>query len=304
MAGAGRARRSDRASRRTGQPLLPYRQLFGPNAVGTAELIRLALTIRLEPFTYLSTVAVAAQIDPAVFSEDGDIREMSPVRAVDDSYANSKWAGEVLLREANDLCGLPVAVFRSDMILADRRHAGQLNVPDIFTRLLLSLIRTGIAPFAFYRTDAEGNRSRAHYDGLPVDFTAVAVTVLGAAAETGFQSFDVLNPHDDGRSLDEFVDWLIAAGHRIEWIADYDEWFTRFETALRSLPERQRQASALPLLHAYRRPAPPVRGAALPAEIFRSAVRAAKIGADQDIPRISPELIEKYATDLALRGLL
>nr|WP_280411289.1 carboxylic acid reductase [Nocardia asiatica] len=288
--------------------VLPYRQLFGPNVVGTAELIRLALTTRLKPFTYLSTVAVAAQIEPAVFSEDGDIREMSPVRAVDDSYANgygnSKWAGEVLLREANDLCGLPVAVFRSDMILADRRYAGQLNVPDIFSRLLLSLIRTGIAPFSFYRTDAEGKRSRAHYDGLPVDFTAAAITVLGAAAGTGFQSFDVLNPHDDGRSLDEFVDWLIAAGHRIERIADYDEWFTRFETALRSLPERQRQASVLPLLHAYRRPAPPVRGSALPAEIFRSAVRAANIGADQDIPRISPELIEKYATDLALRGLL
>ncbi|BDU00518.1 carboxylic acid reductase [Nocardia sputorum] len=288
--------------------VLPYRQLFGPNVVGTAELIRLALTTRLKPFTYLSTVAVAAQIDPAVFAEDGDIRRISPVRAVDDSYANgygnSKWAGEVLLRQANDLCGLPVAVFRSDMILADRRYAGQLNVPDIFTRLLLSLIVTGIAPFSFYRTDAGGNRSRAHYDGLPVDFTAEAITVLGASAATGFQSFDVLNPHDDGRSLDEFVDWLIAAGHRIERIADYDEWVTRFETALRALPERQRQASVLPLLHAYRRPAPAVRGSALPAEKFRSAVRSAKIGPEQDIPQISRELIEKYVTDLRLRGLV
>ena len=51
------------------------------------------------------------------FVEDGDIREISPERPVDSSYANgyanSKWAGEVLLREAHDLCGLPVAVFRS-----------------------------------------------------------------------------------------------------------------------------------------------------------------------------------------------
>ncbi|MGQ4618568.1 carboxylic acid reductase [Nocardia sp. R7R-8] len=288
--------------------VLPYRQLFGPNVVGTAELIRLALTTRLKPFTYLSTVAVATQIDPAVFAEDGDIRRISAVRAVDDSYANgygnSKWAGEVLLREANDLCGLPVAVFRSDMILADRRYAGQLNVPDIFTRLLLSLLVTGIAPFSFYRTDANGKRSRAHYDGLPADFTAEAITTLGAAMGTGFHSFDVLNPHDDGRSLDEFVDWLIDAGHRIERIADYDEWVTRFETALRALPEGQRQASVLPLLHAYRRPAPAVRGSALPADKFRAAVQAAKIGADQDIPQISRELIEKYVTDLHVRGLL
>ncbi|MGW5377793.1 carboxylic acid reductase [Nocardia sp. NPDC003999] len=288
--------------------VLPYRQLFGPNVVGTAELVRLALTTRLKPFTYLSTVAVATQIDPAVFAEDGDIRELSAVRAVDDSYANgygnSKWAGEVLLREANDLCGLPVAVFRSDMILADRRYTGQLNVPDIFTRLLLSLLVTGIAPFSFYRTDANGQRSRAHYDGLPADFTAEAITILGATAGTGFHSFDVLNPHDDGHSLDEFVDWLIEAGHRIERIADYGEWVIRFETSLRALPEAQRQASVLPLLHAYRRPAPAVRGSALPAEKFRAAVRAAKIGADQDIPQISRELIEKYVSDLGVRGLL
>ena len=75
---------------------------------------------------------------------------------VDDSYANgygnSKWAGEVLLREAHDLCGLPVSVFRCDMIMADTQYAGQLNVPDMFTRLMLSLVATGIAPGSFYET--------------------------------------------------------------------------------------------------------------------------------------------------------
>ena len=30
--------------------VLPYRQLFGPNVVGTAELIRLAITTRLKRF--------------------------------------------------------------------------------------------------------------------------------------------------------------------------------------------------------------------------------------------------------------
>ena len=56
----------------------------------------------------------------------------------------------MLLREAHDLCGLPVAVFRSDMILAHSRYAGQLNVPDAFTRLIFSLLATGIAPRTFY----------------------------------------------------------------------------------------------------------------------------------------------------------
>ena len=43
------------------------------------------------------------------------------------------------------------------MILAHTRYAGQLNVPDAFTRLILSLLATGIAPRSFYETDADGS---------------------------------------------------------------------------------------------------------------------------------------------------
>ncbi|MFE3542622.1 carboxylic acid reductase [Nocardia sp. NPDC059177] len=286
--------------------VLPYGQLFGPNVVGTAEIIRLALTTQRKPVSYLSTVAVAAQGES--FAEDGDVRVMSPVRRLDDSYANgygnSKWAGEVLLREASDRFGLPVAVFRSDMILAHRDYAGQLNVPDVFTRLLFSVLITGIAPESFYRTGSGGDRPRAHYDGLPADFVAAAVTELGAVADAGYRTYDVLNPHDDGISLDTFVEWLIAAGHPIARVADYTEWFTRFETALRALPEPQRKHSLLPLLHAYRRPGRALPGAALPADGFRAAVRAAGIGAAQDIPHLDAALIDKYVSDLVGLGLL
>ncbi len=292
--------------------VLPYEQLFGPNVVGTAELIRLAITSRIKPFTYLSTVAVALSVDPAEFVEDGDIRDVSPVRPIDDSYANgyanSKWAGEVLLREAHDLCQLPVAVFRSDLILAHSRYVGQLNVPDAFTRLIFSLLSTGIAPRSFYQTDAAGNRPRAHYDGLPVDFVAESVSTLGgqsaATPSWGFRSFDVMNPHDDGISLDVFVDWIIEAGHDIQRLDDYAEWLVRFETALRALPEKQRQRSVLPLLDAYREPEQPLRGAPAPTDVFREAVRSAKIGADEDIPHVSASLIKKYIADVEHLGLL
>ncbi|PPJ17620.1 oxidoreductase [Nocardia nova] len=288
--------------------VLPYDQLFGPNVVGTAEVVRLAITLRRKPVTYLSTVAVASQVDPARFTEDGDIREISPERIIDGGYANgygnSKWAGEVLLREAHDLCGLPVAVFRSDMILAHGEFAGQFNLPDLFTRLLLSVLATGLAPESFYRPAADGGRARAHYDGLPADFTAAAITALGPGADSGFDTFDVLNPHDDGIGLDTFVDWLVADGHRITRIADYADWLARFETALRALPERQRRHSVLPLLHAFRRPGPAVPGSALPAERFRAAVRAAGTGPDGDIPHLSRELIGKYVRDLTAAGLL
>ena len=73
---------------------------------------------------------------------------------------------------------------------------------------------------------------------------------------------------------------------------------SRFETALTALPERQRRHSVLPLLDAYRKPERPIRGATAPAEVFQSAVRAAKVGAEQDIPHVSASLIDKYVADL------
>lgn len=286
--------------------LLPYSQLFGPNVAGTAELIRLALTTRLKPFVYVSTIAVGAGVDH--FTENADVRVMSPVRAVDDSYANgygnSKWAGEVLLREAHELCGLAVSVFRCDMILADTTYTGQLNVPDMFTRLLLSLVATGLAPESFYALDEQGNRRRAHYDGLPVEFIAEAVSELGVRNTAGFETFHVMNPHDDGIGLDQFVDWLTEAGYPISRIPGYDEWFARFGSALRGLPENRRLHSLLPLLDSYQHPQLPVNGAMAPTERFRTAVQEAKIGPDKDIPHIGRNVIVKYATDLTQLGLL
>ncbi|WP_167102990.1 carboxylic acid reductase [Mycobacterium sp. DL592] len=288
--------------------VLPYRELFAPNVLGTAELIRIALATRIKPYVYVSTIGVGAGITPGRFVEDADIRTISATRAVDDSYANgygnSKWAGEVLLREAHDLAGLPVSVFRCDMILADTSYAGQLNLPDMFTRMMLSLVATGVAPASFYELDAAGNRQRAHYDGLPVEFVAEAISTLGAQVTDGFETYHVMNPYDDGIGLDEFVDWLIDAGYPIQRIADYDQWLQRFETAMRGLPERQRHYSLLPLLHNYRRPERPLRGSIAPTDLFRTAVQEAKIGADKDIPHVSSDVVVKYATDLSLLGLL
>jgi fatty acid CoA ligase FadD9 len=66
--------------------VLPYGQLFGPNVVGTAEVIRLAISERIKPVTCLSTVAVAMGVSD--FREDGDIRTVSADRPIDDGYAN------------------------------------------------------------------------------------------------------------------------------------------------------------------------------------------------------------------------
>jgi fatty acid CoA ligase FadD9 len=174
----------------------------------------------------------------------------------------------------------------------------------MFTRLMLSLVATGTAPGSFYELDAAGDRQRAHYDGLPVDFIADAISTLGANHADGFETYHVMNPYDDGVGLDEYVDWLIAAGYRIDRVADYQQWLQRFETSMRSLPDMQRQASLLPLLHNYRQPAKPLLGSFAPTDRFRAAVQDAKVVPDKDIPHVTRDVIVKYITDLQLLGLL
>jgi fatty acid CoA ligase FadD9 len=266
--------------------VLPYRHLFDANVLGTAELIRLSMTERLKPITFVSSIAVSRSHKGQPLDEDSDVRAALPVQPVDDGYANgyttSKWAGEVLLREAHDLCGLPVTVFRSTMILAHSTNAGQLNVHDMFSRLMFSVLATGLAPRSFYT--GEG----AHYDGLPVDFTAASVVRLGGTS--GYRTFSLVNPHDDGISLDTFVEWLIEDGHAIERIPGHSDWLVRVEAALRTLPDTQRQYSILPLLHGFQEPEPAVSGSDVPSARFQEAAG--------DVPHLSRSLIRKYATDL------
>ena len=120
----------------------------------------------------------------------------------------------------------------------------------------------------------------------------------------GFETYHVIDPYDDGIGLDQYVDWLIDAGYPVTRVGAYDAWLQRFDTTIRALPERQRQASLLPLLHNYQRPEKPIRGSIASADRFRAAVQDAKIGRDNDIPHVTREVIVKYITDLQLLGLL
>ncbi|MBD8506214.1 thioester reductase domain-containing protein [Hoyosella sp. G463] len=286
--------------------VLPYPELFEPNVIGTARVIELAATTTRKPVHFLSTVAVTLLDDGSRLAEDSDIREASPARAVSDGYANgyatSKWASEVLLREAHEHLGIPVTVFRSGMILAHSRYTGQLNVPDNFTRLLLSVLATGLAPGSFYRRGPAAQR--AHYDGIPVDFTAAAVRRLGQAAGDSYRTFNVLSTHDDGISLDTFIDWLIEDGHPITRIDDHRAWVARISAAMEALPEQQRQHTVLPLMHAYQRPATSHAEDPVLTARFREAIAQHGVAGQHAVPSLDHALISKYARDLAALGLL
>src|SRR3954471_7075410 len=132
--------------------VLVYEDLFAANVMGTAELVSLALTRRLKPLDFVSSIAVVTYLD-----RTGGITEASPLLAsveVKDRYSAhygaSKWAAETVLHSAEERFGLPVTIFRGDMMLPHRRYHRQVNAPDVFARLLQSLVLTGLAPASFY----------------------------------------------------------------------------------------------------------------------------------------------------------
>lgn len=283
--------------------VLPYEHLFGPNVLGTAELIRLALTRRLKRFDFVSSLAAANWVDETRGNnEDSPLLDSIPLR---DHYAAgygaSKWANEIMLHSAHRQAGLPVNIFRGDMILPHTRYKGQINVPDMITRLLYSIVITGLAPESFYERADDGSRVKAHYDGLPVDYIAEAMFDICGQPNSGVRTFNVINyHHGDGISLDSFVDWIISAGYPVERVADHDQWLERFRAKLGTLTEAQRQRSSLAILEFVSKPFPAhprPRGSGH----FEEAIRQLPIG--PEVPHLSEAYIHKYLKDIELLGM-
>jgi fatty acid CoA ligase FadD9 len=283
--------------------ILPYADLFGPNVVSTAELARLALTTRQKSYDFISTIGMFGLLAPNDgITEDTPLAESAVVsNTYAFGYAASKWASEKMLRSVNARFGVPINIFRCDMILSNQKYLGQINVPDVFSRLLYSLVMTETAPMSFYELNGDGSRRSAHYDGLPSNFIAAALVEIGDGPHSGVRVFNVLNHHlDDGISLDRFADWIEEAGYPLERVQDYATWVEQFEQKLRALPEEKRQRSYLPVLHQMKSPAKvPVRHA--DSSHFAAAATASRAG---EVPKLDRGFLFKCLADLEALGLI
>ena len=92
---------------------------------------------------------------------------------------------------------------------------GQLNLPDMFTRLVLILDLTGIAPQSFYERNADAGHARMHYDGMPV-FPRRGYPADWFPPWNGHKTYNTIFTHlDDGISLDTIADWIESTGHSL-----------------------------------------------------------------------------------------
>jgi len=293
---------------------LSYRELFGPNVLGTTNIMQFCLSppSKPKPLHFISSVAVAmGEGGPGPHVTEAHIGSLwGKERRIEggayaEGYGASKWAAEVLLQDLNRETGLPVVTYRCSMILPHTTLPGQVNVSDVFTRLLAGLIYTGVAPQSF--TDGQGQAPA--YDGSPVDFVAggiVAIAVEGGREE-GCRAFHVVNPHgEEGASLDEIVMWVRSAGYAVEGIAPYQAWFDLFKRKLEALPSEKRNQSPLPVLHQWDAPLPTRKMMeeilVLDATCFRAAVR--KLTKWGDVPMLSEGYLHTCLYHMSLLGLI
>jgi len=282
---------------------LAYQHLFGPNVAGTAEVIRLASSKKIKTIDFVSTEGVIPLLD----SSSANNEDALPLASVPIAgtyaagYATSKWASEVLLRQANENLKVPVNILRGNMMLAHQQHPGLINTADMFTRMLYSIIVTGIAPYSFQPLSDTGAKQQAHYDGLPVD--VVASTIVGAAStnHSDCLAFNICNYHDDGYSFDSFTDWIETAGFTVTRIDSYQQWYDRLKEKLTTLPEEQRQHSALEILGAFEKPNPLGSGMSINCENFKQLTKNLS---SNDLPHIDEAFIHKCLSDMVHIGLI
>ena len=283
---------------------LGYEHLFGPNVAGTAEIVRMAITGSRKPIDFVSTQAVVFYLNDGEGNEE-NAPLLSQIDLVDSyarGYAASKWAGEQLLAQAHKKFSIPINILRGPMMLAHRSYTGVINTSDTFTRLLISVVLTGQAPYSFYKLDAQGNRQKAHYEGLAGDVVAAAVVAVSRLDHRELSNFNVCNFNlDDGCSLDTFVDAIESYGYDINRVFDHTEWINRFRERLQNLPDDQKQMSALNILGAFSTLSDPdLAGRAC--ENFKTLMPHLSTG--ENLPSIQEAFIHKCLNDLQVLGMI
>ncbi|MEU4833515.1 thioester reductase domain-containing protein, partial [Streptosporangium sp. NPDC023615] len=248
--------------------LYPYAELRAPNVGGTEEVLRLASRHRTVPVHYVSSTGVFAGASPdgTALSVDAPT---GPGEALPTGYVQSKWVAERLIGLARER-GLPVSVFRVDVICGDRVN-GACQTRDFVWLSLKGLLQAGAFP--------RGVGGTLHL--VPVDYVSAAIVNLSARPDTAGRTFHLYNRN--GVGFDDCVEHLRALGHPLRE-RDWDGW--------RELVNADRGNAMIPLLDAFELMA--TDGDDFYPEIDVTDTELALRGTGIDCPPISRDLFTTY----------
>ncbi|HET6247809.1 MAG TPA: non-ribosomal peptide synthetase [Tepidisphaeraceae bacterium] len=160
-----------------------YQTLRAANVAANGEILRLMSHGRPKRLHYASTLSVFVATDrnTGVCLESDTL---SQTQTVFGGYAQSKWAGEVLLRNADDGAG-SISYYRLGLITADSQN-GFAPAGEQFGLFVRSLAAAGCVP-----NDAPDDLA---IDITPVDFAAKALARLSLRPNALPATFHIANP--------------------------------------------------------------------------------------------------------------
>ncbi|WP_461034714.1 thioester reductase domain-containing protein [Streptomyces mayteni] len=207
--------------------LKPYQALRDANVRGTREILRLAARHRTVPVHHVSTVGVFdGPVTPGVPLRVTD--PTGPAEALPSGYLRSKWVAEQVIDLARER-GLPVSVYRVDVISGDREN-GACQTRDFVWLSLKGLIQAELVP------SAPGGR----FHLLPVDYVSAAILGISTRPAGAGGTYHLFN--QSSLSLADCVAQLRRLGYRLGE-ADPVRW--------REAVRADRDNALLPLLHAF-----------------------------------------------------
>ena len=186
--------------------LRPYAVLSAANVGGTQEILRLAAAGRPKRLQYVSSISVlAATHHSGLIGED-----VVPETPGDfpDGYSESKWAAEMLVREATRR-GLKANIFRLGVI-SGHTETGEPNFDDASSLLFVASALSGALPDFEWPVDM-----------MPVDLAARAIHYIATHEHALSPTFHLANP--DPTPVTEVTEWLRARGFAIERLP-YLQW--------------------------------------------------------------------------------
>lgn len=193
--------------------LCPYRLLRAPNVLGTREILRLATHRRAKWLHFVSTIAIfrGAPRTAACAGEQDDIAPLG--RSLQQGYALSKWAAEMLLDAARRR-GALVNVFRLGYV-SGVSTTGASSTDDARTLFMKACRALRLAP-----------RIDRLMDMAPVDAVARAIILLARQQGAPAGNLHLFNHRSP--SWLAVVEALSSLGPRLCEVS-YEDWRGRLD---------------------------------------------------------------------------
>ena len=184
------------------------------NVIGTFNIIKLAISIKLKKINFVSTIAV---FGPYFYFTGSDLINEhtcldTSITALkyDMGYSQSKWVAEKLLLSFSSL-GLPLSIFRPGFIMGDS-ITGSSNTDDFMHSLIKGCIHSNSYPLLYSQRK----------EFVPVDYVSSVISFISSSSSSSSLCFHIVPPSSSPDLISTFNS-ISLLGYNLSAL-DYSSW--------------------------------------------------------------------------------